>query len=72
MVVQLVSENTEHMNHIRAVIGVDHIGIGSDFDGIDKYKTPTNLYTHPRGSSISIRSNPHQNSGIGSLCDVFL
>ncbi|CAG0920506.1 unnamed protein product [Notodromas monacha] len=24
-----------HMNHIRRVVGVDHIGIGSDFDGID-------------------------------------
>ena len=26
----------EHINHMRAVAGVDHIGIGSDFSGIDR------------------------------------
>jgi microsomal dipeptidase-like Zn-dependent dipeptidase len=25
-----------HINHIRTVAGVDHVGIGSDFDGVDR------------------------------------
>ena len=25
----------DHIDHIRQVAGVDHVGIGSDFDGID-------------------------------------
>jgi membrane dipeptidase len=25
----------DHIEHIRRVAGVDHVGIGSDFDGID-------------------------------------
>jgi membrane dipeptidase len=25
----------DHIDHIRAVAGIDHIGLGSDFDGID-------------------------------------
>ncbi len=31
----------DHIDHIRKVAGVDHVGIGSDFDGIDE--TPTGL-----------------------------
>ena len=27
----------EHINHIRKVAGVDHIGIGGDFNGVSKY-----------------------------------
>jgi membrane dipeptidase len=30
-----LSEVADHIDHIRKVAGVDHIGIGSDFDGID-------------------------------------
>jgi membrane dipeptidase len=26
----------DHIEHIRQVAGVDHVGIGSDFDGIDE------------------------------------
>jgi len=29
-----VSEVADHVDHIRKVAGIDHIGIGSDFDGI--------------------------------------
>ena len=29
--------STEHINHIRKVAGVDHIGIGADFNGVSKY-----------------------------------
>lgn len=25
----------DHIDHVRKVAGIDHIGIGSDFDGID-------------------------------------
>ena len=27
---------TDHIEHIKLVAGVDHVGIGSDFDGIGK------------------------------------
>ena len=27
----------DHVNHIREVAGVDHIGIGADFQGVTKY-----------------------------------
>lgn len=30
-----VAQVTDHIDHIRKLIGVDHIGLGSDFDGID-------------------------------------
>ena len=25
-----------HINYIRTVAGVDHVGIGADYDGVDK------------------------------------
>jgi membrane dipeptidase len=31
----------DHIEHIREVAGVDHVGLGSDFDGIDD--TPVGL-----------------------------
>jgi membrane dipeptidase len=34
-------EVADHIDHIRAVAGIDHLGIGSDFDGIST--TPTGL-----------------------------
>ena len=30
-----VAQVVDHIDHIRKLIGVDHIGLGSDFDGID-------------------------------------
>ncbi len=30
-----LAQVADHIDHIRAVAGIDHIGIGSDFDGID-------------------------------------
>jgi membrane dipeptidase len=30
-----VSDVADHIDHVRRVAGIDHIGIGSDFDGID-------------------------------------
>ncbi|HEX5182228.1 MAG TPA: dipeptidase [Allosphingosinicella sp.] len=36
-----IAEVADHIDHIRQIAGVDHVGIGSDFDGIDG--------THPEG-----------------------
>jgi membrane dipeptidase len=36
-----IKEVADHIDHIRKVAGVDHVGIGSDFDGIDD--TPDGL-----------------------------
>ncbi|XP_008552871.1 dipeptidase 1 isoform X1 [Microplitis demolitor] len=36
-----VDDVIAHINHIRNLIGVDHVGIGSDFDGVDE--TPKGL-----------------------------
>ena len=36
-----LSQVADHIDHIRKVAGIDHIGIGSDFDGIDS--TPVGL-----------------------------
>ena len=32
----IFSFSAEHINHIRKVVGVDHIGIGADFNGVSK------------------------------------
>jgi membrane dipeptidase len=34
-----VSDVADHIDHVRRVAGIDHIGIGSDFDGIDRGPT---------------------------------
>ncbi|MEA3002103.1 MAG: rane dipeptidase [Sphingomonadales bacterium] len=36
-----LAEVADHIDHVRRIAGVDHVGIGSDFDGIDG--------THPEG-----------------------
>jgi membrane dipeptidase len=30
-----LAQVADHVEHIRAIAGVDHVGIGSDFDGIE-------------------------------------
>jgi len=30
-----LAEVADHIEHVRAIAGIDHVGIGSDFDGID-------------------------------------
>ena len=30
-----LAQVADHIEHVRKVAGVDHVGIGSDFDGID-------------------------------------
>ena len=34
-----VGDVADHIDHVRKVAGIDHIGIGSDFDGIDRGPT---------------------------------
>jgi len=36
-----VQDVVDHINHIREIVGVDHIGIGADFNGVTK--TPKGL-----------------------------
>jgi membrane dipeptidase len=31
-----ISEVADHIQHVRSVAGIDHVGLGSDFDGIDE------------------------------------
>jgi membrane dipeptidase len=31
-----ISDVADHIDHVRKVAGIDHIGLGSDFDGIDR------------------------------------
>ena len=37
-----LAEVADHIDHVRQVAGVDHVGIGSDFDGVPDY-TPVGL-----------------------------
>lgn len=41
MPVVTVAEVADHIDHVRQVAGVDHVGLGSDFDGVPD--TPTGL-----------------------------
>lgn len=31
-----ISDVADHIDHVRKIAGIDHVGIGSDFDGIDR------------------------------------
>jgi membrane dipeptidase len=44
-----IAEMADHIDHIRKVAGIDHIGIGSDFDGITQtIQDLDNVSTYPR------------------------
>jgi membrane dipeptidase len=44
-----IADVADHIDHIRKVAGIDHIGIGSDFDGITQtVKDLDNVSTYPR------------------------
>src|SRR5699024_8206078 len=30
-----ISDVADHLDHIRAVAGIDHVGLGGDYDGVD-------------------------------------
>lgn len=38
-----------HINHIRQVAGVDHVGIGGDYNGIDISPVDSQMYPLSRG-----------------------
>ena len=43
-----IAKVADHFDHIRKVAGVDHIGIGADFDGNDKWPVGlTDVSTYP-------------------------
>ena len=44
-----IAEVADHVDHIRKIAGIDHIGIGSDFDGITQtVQDLDNVSTYPR------------------------
>jgi membrane dipeptidase len=44
-----IADVADHVDHIRKIAGIDHIGIGSDFDGItQKVQDLDNVSTYPR------------------------
>ncbi|MCL1592784.1 MAG: dipeptidase [Actinomycetia bacterium] len=46
-----VRDVVDHIDHIRSVAGIDHVGLGSDFDGIDS--TPVGLEDVSRYPAIT-------------------
>ena len=51
-----ISDVADHVDHIRKVAGIDHIGIGSDFDGISqKVQDLDNVSTYPRLTAELLR-----------------
>src|SRR5262245_19728645 len=51
-----IAEVADHIDHIRKVAGIDHIGIGSDFDGITQTITDLdNVSTYPRLTAELLR-----------------
>jgi membrane dipeptidase len=51
-----IAEVADHVDHIRKIAGIDHIGIGSDFDGITQtVKDLDNVSTYPRLTAELLR-----------------
>src|SRR4051812_21942918 len=51
-----IADIADHVDHIRKVAGIDHIGIGSDFDGITQtVKDLDNVSTYPRLTAELLR-----------------
>ena len=38
-----VKDIVEHIKYIKNLVGIDHVGLGSDFDGMDISKTARNV-----------------------------
>jgi membrane dipeptidase len=54
--VATVEDIADHMDHIRAVAGADHVGIGGDYDGIDAAPTGMeDVSTYPRLTAELLR-----------------
>jgi membrane dipeptidase len=51
-----IAEVADHVDHIRKIAGIDHIGIGSDFDGITQtVQDLDNVSTYPRLTAELLR-----------------
>ena len=51
-----IAEVADHVDHIRKIAGINHIGIGSDFDGITQtVKDLDNVSTYPRLTAELLR-----------------
>jgi membrane dipeptidase len=51
-----IGEVADHIDHIRKIAGIDHIGIGSDFDGITQtVQDLDNVSTYPRLTAELLR-----------------
>jgi membrane dipeptidase len=51
-----IGEVADHIDHIRQIAGIDHIGIGSDFDGITQtVQDLDNVSTYPRLTAELLR-----------------
>jgi hypothetical protein len=48
-----VSDVADHVEHIRKVAGIDHVGSGADFDGI-----PVTILSSPKGGARSKANGP--------------
>jgi len=54
--VATIGEVADHIDHIRKITGIDHIGIGSDFDGITQtVQDLDNVSTYPRLTAELLR-----------------
>jgi membrane dipeptidase len=63
-----VSDVADHIEHVIKLVGIDHVGIGSDFDGISS--TPTGLEdvsTYPNLIEELLRRG-HSEEDIRKLC----
>ena len=57
--VATLAQVADHIDHIRKVAGIDHVGIGSDFDGISQtVKDLDNVSTYPRLTAEKERAMP--------------
>lgn len=43
----------EHFHYIKRMIGADHVGIGGDFDGVNRLENPTFVYYFTNEAQIT-------------------
>ena len=63
-----VQQVADHVEHIRTIAGVDHVGLGSDFNGADKYVTSILLFE----KFNRIKDLPNRSGCVKRLCLEFI
>jgi membrane dipeptidase len=63
-----VQQVADHVEHIRTIAGVDHVGLGSDFNGADKYVTSILLFE----KFNRIKDLPNRSGCVKLLCLEFI